>query len=193
MDAASRSDDRRAFALGAGFAMAAFTLGAACTVTDRDAGELSSAAFLLDVAHPTGFPLDLALVRLAMLLPFGDVAFRAGLGVASLMSLACGFASVLAARSATGLSPLARAAVALTPAVALAGSSTVLRAATAMEVYSRLPRPLPRGPRERDVDVVRRRARANGRAARGRLGRDAHHRAPRGVGRPRGERVAAGA
>lgn len=136
--------ERSAFAAGASIAMAAFSLCACCTVTFRDAGELTTAAFLLDVPHPTGFPLDLIFVRIAMLVPFGDVAFRAGLGVAALMSLAAGLASVLATRALTPspspspsqLDRLVRAVIAAFPALALVGSSTVLRAATAMEVYA---------------------------------------------------------
>lgn len=127
---------QRAFALGAIPAALWFTLRAAPSVAFRDAGELTAASFLLDVAHPTGFPADLLVVRLAMLLPIGDVAFRANLAVASLMAIACGCASLLAFRLLPTLAPGARLAVAALPAAALMASSTVLRAATAMEVYA---------------------------------------------------------
>ncbi|MBK6530435.1 MAG: DUF2723 domain-containing protein [Deltaproteobacteria bacterium] len=82
-----------------------FTLHAAPSVAYRDAGELTAASFLLDVAHPTGFPVDVLLVRLAMLVPIGDVAFRANLAVGALMALACGCASELAHRLVAGSRP----------------------------------------------------------------------------------------
>lgn len=112
-----------------------FTLHAAPSVAYRDAGELTAASFLLDVAHPTGFPVDVLLVRLAMLVPIGDVAFRANLAVGALMALACGCAAELAHRLVAGPPPLRLALSALCSA-ALMASSTVLRAATAMEVYA---------------------------------------------------------
>ena len=102
---------QRAFALGAIPAALWFTLRAAPSVAFRDAGELTAASFLLDVAHPTGFPADVLLVRLAMLVPLGDLALRANLAVASLMALACGCASVLAFRLVPTLAPTARLAV----------------------------------------------------------------------------------
>ncbi len=126
---------RRAFAAGALPAALCFASGAAPSITHRDAGELTAAAFLLDVAHPTGFAADLLAVRLAMLVPVGDLAFRANLAVGALMALACGCAAVLTARLVEGDRALAVALGGLAGAV-LAASSTVLRAATAMEVYA---------------------------------------------------------
>lgn len=127
---------RRAFALGAIPAALWFTLRAAPSVAFRDAGELTAASFLLDVPHPTGFPADVLLVRLAMLVPVGDLAFRANLAVAALMALACGCASVLSFRLLPTLAPALRLAVSALPPAALMASSSVLRAATAMEVYA---------------------------------------------------------
>jgi hypothetical protein len=127
---------RPAFALGAVPAALWFTLHAAPSVTYRDAGELTAAAFLLDVPHPTGFPVDMLAVRLAMLVPIGDVAFRASLAVAALTALACGCASHLTYRLLPALAPPVRLGLAALPAAALMASSTVLRAATAMEVYA---------------------------------------------------------
>ena len=48
-------------------------------VSVRDAGEFSTAAFHLGVAHETGFPLYLLLGKLACLLPLGEISFRVGL------------------------------------------------------------------------------------------------------------------
>ena len=126
----------RAFALGAVPSALWFTLHAAPSVTYRDSGELTAASFLLDVPHPTGFPVDMALVRLAMLVPIGDVAFRANLAVGGLMALACGCASVLAFRLTPSLPSPTRLALSCVTAAALMASSTVLRAATVMEVYA---------------------------------------------------------
>lgn len=120
-------------ALGAG---AWFILGAGSTVTDRDAGELSTAAFHLDVAHPTGFPLDMALFRLGALLPAGDVAFRMDLVVALWSALACALVAALTERLAGGVAAPWRRLLALLAPVALACSATVLRASTAAEVYA---------------------------------------------------------
>ena len=127
---------RRAFALGAVPAALWFTLHAAPSVTYRDAGELSAAAFLLDVPHPTGFPVDMLFVRLAMLVPIGDVAFRANLAVGALMALACGCAAALTHRLLAAVAPAPRLALAGLSSAALLASGTVLRAATAMEVYA---------------------------------------------------------
>lgn len=41
-----------------------------------DSGELGAAAFQLGSPHPTGFPLYLALAKLATLVPIGELAFR---------------------------------------------------------------------------------------------------------------------
>ncbi|MDB4927896.1 MAG: hypothetical protein JWM10_380, partial [Myxococcaceae bacterium] len=127
---------RPAFALGAVPAALWFTLHAAPSVAYRDAGELTAAAFLLDVPHPTGFPVDMLLVRLAMLAPVGDVAFRANLAVGLLTALACGCAAALTHRLLPPLADATRLALSALPAAALMASSTVLRAATAMEVYA---------------------------------------------------------
>ncbi len=117
-------------------AAAAFALGAAPSVAFRDGGELATAAYFLDVAHPTGFPLDLVLLRVAQLFPLGDIAFRANLCVALLMALGVGAACHLAWSFCPDESPSARAAVSAVPLVTLVCSPTVLRGATAAEVYS---------------------------------------------------------
>jgi len=121
----------------AGFtAGVALALGAAPTVTDRDAGELATAAFRLDVAHPTGFPFDLALLRLAALAPVGDVALRMNLCVAAMGALSCALAASLGARLADGASAVTRWVCALLPAAVLLASASVVRVWTAVEVYA---------------------------------------------------------
>ena len=109
---------------------------AAPTVTDLDAGELSTAAFNLDVAHPTGFVFDMVLMRLAALVPVGDVAMRMNLCVAALGAASCALAASLAWRLASNAPPLARWLCALAPAAVMASSPTIVRGWTAVEVYS---------------------------------------------------------
>ncbi|MBI5033103.1 MAG: DUF2723 domain-containing protein [Chloroflexi bacterium] len=49
------------------------------TVLDGDNGEFQYMAYILGVPHSTGYPLFMLLVRLFILLPLGDVAFRVNL------------------------------------------------------------------------------------------------------------------
>lgn len=116
-------------------AAAAFAMMAGPTVGVRDAGELSAAAFCVDVPHPTGFALDMALLRAAMLVPLGDVAFRANLVSALAMSLAAALAARLAYLLARPLPEPARSAAAMLPLAAMLTSRTVMRAGSAVEVY----------------------------------------------------------
>ena len=80
-------------------ALAALVLGcfALPDVGFRDAGELGTAAFGLGVAHPTGFAVDLLLLRAASLLPLGNIAFRQNLCVALTAGLALGLLAGVAA------------------------------------------------------------------------------------------------
>jgi len=115
---------------------AVLVLGAAPTVTYRDAGELATAAFCLDVAHPTGFPFDLALLRLAALVPVGDVALRMNLCVASLGALSCALVASMGARMARQSSAATRWVCAFLPVLVLLTSASVVRVWTAVEVYA---------------------------------------------------------
>ncbi len=68
--------------LGGGI-LAAYAATLAPTVTWRNGGsdgpELTAAAYVWGVAHPPGYPLYLVALRLAQLLPVGDIAYRANL------------------------------------------------------------------------------------------------------------------
>ncbi|MCU1281774.1 MAG: hypothetical protein JWM53_5320, partial [bacterium] len=69
----------RTVSLGAVVFVAAFALFVTCAAPGlylRDAGELTTAAFTLGVAHPTGFALWALLAKAATLLPVGEVATR---------------------------------------------------------------------------------------------------------------------
>lgn len=52
-----------------------------------DSAELATGAYTLGIVHPPGYPLYLLLVRLAMVIPIGTIAFRANL-VSALMGAA---------------------------------------------------------------------------------------------------------
>ncbi|MEM6962797.1 MAG: DUF2723 domain-containing protein, partial [Myxococcota bacterium] len=64
-----------------------------------DAGELGAAGFRLGVAHPTGFPLDMLLLRLSGLLPFGSIQFRQGLVMALVSASVLGVVAHLVFRA----------------------------------------------------------------------------------------------
>src|ERR1035437_9789014 len=49
------------------------------TVAGGDSGELTSAAHLLGVAHPPGYPIWTILGKLSTLFPFGSIAWRVNL------------------------------------------------------------------------------------------------------------------
>lgn len=59
-----------------------------------DAGDLVTSAFLSTIPHPPGFPLYWFLLKLAYVLPFGTIAFRATL-VSMFFSAASMFVSIL--------------------------------------------------------------------------------------------------
>lgn len=119
-----------------GVTAAAFVLLAGPSLGVRDAGELASAAFLVDVPHPTGFVADMVLARIAMLVPLGDIAFRANLVVALAMAGACAFAARVVFDTTEKAPLVARLSASAVTAVALASARTVLRAGTAFEVYA---------------------------------------------------------
>jgi len=104
----------------------------------RDSGELGAAGFTLGVAHPTGFALDLLLLRAAALLPLGHVAFRqnalTALEAALCLALLAQIAWLLAQRAAARTGA-ARIAAAVIPAAALCGWATFVQSALATEVY----------------------------------------------------------
>lgn len=123
------------------FAVAGVVLGwlAAGDVGFRDAGELGTAAFELGVAHPTGFAVDLLVLRASALVPLGSLAFRQNAAVALQAALVlaalAALCDLLAARLGVREGPLRRMAATL-PSLALLGFRTFLGTATATEVYT---------------------------------------------------------
>ena len=102
----------------------------------RDAGELSTAAFTLGVAHETGFSFYCLLGKLACLLPLGEVAFRVNLLSAATGALAATFV-YFAVRDALAQSGVwvARTAGAIAAAMVTADLD-FFRSATQAEVYA---------------------------------------------------------
>lgn len=99
----------------------------------RDAGELTSAAVLLGVAHETGFPLYCLLVKGASLLPIGEIAWRA-----ALVSAACGAlaAACLASLVSTAVGePVGKIAGGAAAALFCA-TGVVFQSSTVAEVYA---------------------------------------------------------
>ena len=104
----------------------------------RDSGELGAAGFTLGVAHPTGFAIDLLLLRAASLVPLGHVAFRqnalVALEAALCLALLAELAWLIARRAGAGGWP-ARVCATWLPAATLCGWATFVQSALATEVY----------------------------------------------------------
>ncbi len=94
-----------------------------------DEAEMQTAPYLLDVPHPTGYPLFVLLGRLWLFLePFGRVVWRLNLLDAVISSLAVGLCVLLAGRLG------ARAVPALVAGLTLATAGTVWSEASAADV-----------------------------------------------------------
>lgn len=108
-------------------------------VGQLDAGELGGAAASLGVAHPTGFALEMLVLRAANLWPIGSLAFRQNLCVGLLASAAVScivYCCLRLVRSAGWSSSAAAVAAASVSAGALLSSRTLLDAALSVEVYA---------------------------------------------------------
>ena len=82
---------RWAFALGIAILTFFIYINTLCpTVAGGDSGELTSAAHLLGVAHPPGYPTWTLLGKLFTFFPFGDIAWRVNLFTAACGSAASG-------------------------------------------------------------------------------------------------------
>ncbi len=102
-----------------------------------DSGELGSASFVLGVPHPTGFPLDMLVLRLGALLPLGSVAWRqnsmAALISAAFLALLGHITAMIAARcSGPGRNCLFGAVLAV---AGLGTWMTFINTALSVEVY----------------------------------------------------------
>lgn len=123
------------------FVLAALALGwaALSDMGFRDSGELGTAGFGLGVPHPTGFAVDVLLLRAASLVPLGSVAFRQNLCVALEAALAVALLAGLCDRLALRLGvgdARARFTGAAVAAAALLSWLTFLGTALGVEVYS---------------------------------------------------------
>ena len=101
-------------------------------VGPRDTGELTAAAWVLGVSHPTGSPMCLLVQVLGSFVPIGTVVFRQGLMMALTTAGAAGLVASIVARRA---SPRASWIVGVVVASALV-APTILRSATMTEVYA---------------------------------------------------------
>lgn len=99
------------------------------TVTGEDSGELVAAAYTLGIPHPPGYPLWCLVTRVFMLLPIGDMAWRANFGSAFAAAAACALTVPLLAR--LGVRPL----VAAASTLLLTASATLWAQAVIAEVY----------------------------------------------------------
>jgi len=107
-------------------------------VAGGDSGEIGGAAFSLGVAHPTGFALDMLLLRSFALLPLGSIAWRENLGVACISACVVTSLAWLAwwIAEQQGLGRLPSAAGAGLSACTLLAFHTFVASALAVEVYS---------------------------------------------------------
>ena len=111
-------------------ALLLYGLTAARTVQGGDAGELMTLAATGGAAHPPGYPLFVAWLRLWALVPVGEVALRASLGTAVLAAAAVAVVH-RSVRLWTG-----HAVAAWVAAGALAASGVFWRYATVAEVFT---------------------------------------------------------
>jgi Flp pilus assembly protein TadD len=112
---------------------------AGADVAGGDSGEIGGAAFSLGVAHPTGFALDMLLLRGFTLLPLGSLAWRENLGVACVSACVVTSVAWLVMRLAALLDVARASSIALgagLAACALLAFHTFLASALAVEVYS---------------------------------------------------------
>lgn len=85
-------------ALPAAASLAIYLATMAPSVVGLDSAELTTGAYTLGIVHPTGYPLFLLLARLALLLPFGNAAYRVSLISALFGALTVGLMALLARR-----------------------------------------------------------------------------------------------
>ncbi len=103
-----------------------------------DSGELTTAAYTLGIAHPTGYPLYTLTGHLFSYFPFGDVARRMIVFSVLCVAAACGFLLWTGAQLAHrcfGLSPLQSLLCACAGILTFAFSATTWHTAAYAEVY----------------------------------------------------------
>jgi hypothetical protein len=119
------------------FAVYAATLAPGLTWANggADGGDLITAAVVMGVAHPTGYPTYLLLARLALLAPLGPPAFRVNLLSAGCAALAAVLTAALVAQAYSGRRVPARAG-GLLAGLALGLAPLVWAQAVIAEVYT---------------------------------------------------------
>jgi hypothetical protein len=112
---------------------------AGADVAGGDSGEIGGAAVALGVAHPTGFALDMLLLRGFALLPLGSLAWRENLGVACISACVATSLAWLTVRlgEQLGVTRVANSVIGAGLTVcALLGFRTFVASAIGVEVYS---------------------------------------------------------
>jgi hypothetical protein len=135
---AEREAQRDAVLAGA-LATLALSLLASPDLGFGDSGELSTAALVLGVAHPTGFAVDLLWLKLSSLVPLGHLALRMNVATAitagASLGLIAAITGVLCVRIGVVDARLRRLGV-LWALAGMCGFATFLMAARSVEVYA---------------------------------------------------------
>ena len=109
------------------------------TVTLEDSGEFATAAYVLGIPHPPGYPVFCMVGKIFSLLPFRDVAWRLNLMSAFFMAAATGLLSgaafLLLARVGRLRAPLTHAA-AIAAGIMMGTASEVWQQSVITEVYA---------------------------------------------------------
>jgi 4-amino-4-deoxy-L-arabinose transferase-like glycosyltransferase len=127
VDTLRRRDLIRALGLAVAL-FAVYAAGACRTIYVGDSGELVTAAYVLGVPHPTGYPLYALLGKLWMsLVPVASLAFRMSLFSAACAALACSLLFVLCRRLGTGVPAALTAALCLAFAPSFWGEANIQR------------------------------------------------------------------
>ena len=112
-----------------GLTLLVYLLSLAPTVTGEDSGELVAAAYTLGIPHPSGYPLWCLVTQPFLLLPIGDIAYRANLASAVTTALACTL--LIQLLICLRVAPIHR----IGPVLLLAFSSTLWAQSVIAEVY----------------------------------------------------------
>ncbi|MCS7337838.1 MAG: tetratricopeptide repeat protein [Verrucomicrobiae bacterium] len=98
-----RPTDWATFAITTVLVWIGYYLTLAPDLTLEDSGELATASFYAGIPHPPGYPVWTIYTWFWTLLPWGNVAWRVGLGCATAGALACGLLALLVSRGSSML------------------------------------------------------------------------------------------
>ncbi len=98
-----RRTDWLTFAITTFFVWVGYYLTLAPDLTLEDSGELATASFYAGIPHPPGYPVWTIYTWFWTLLPYGNIAWRVGLGCATAGAVACGLLALLVSRGSSML------------------------------------------------------------------------------------------